>query len=49
MNEQLTIDNIPGSYTPPGGWTTWPAPVLAGCTQPAPADAPDLDGYWRTV
>jgi hypothetical protein len=49
MNEQHTIDDIPVSHTPSGGWTTWPAPVLAGCTEPAPVGAPDLDGYWRTV
>ena len=49
MNGQRTIDDVPVAHTPDGGWTTWPPPVLAGCTEPAPVDAPDLDGYWRTV
>lgn len=22
-----TIDSIPIAFTPPGGWTTWPAPI----------------------
>ncbi len=44
-----TIDAVPVAFTPPGGWTVWPDPVLAGCTEPRSAGAPDLDGYWRTV
>lgn len=48
-HEAHTIDSIPVAYTPPGGWSTWPDPILAGCTEPRPAGAPDLDGYWRTV
>ena len=44
-----TIDTIPVAFTPPGGWTEWPPPVLAGCRQPRPDGAPDLDGYWRTI
>ena len=39
-----TIDDIPVAYTPEGGWSTWPAPVLAGCTEPLPDGAPDLRG-----
>ncbi|MED5394638.1 MAG: hypothetical protein VYA26_09310 [Actinomycetota bacterium] len=49
MSEQRTIDNVPVAHTPVGGWTTWPPPVLAGCVEAVPAEAPDLDGYWRTV
>ena len=45
----VTIDSIPVAFSPPGGWTDWPAPVLAGCTEPRPDGAPDLDGYWRTI
>ena len=44
-----TIDSIPVAKTPAGGWTTWPAAVLAGCIEPRPDGAPDLDGWWRIV
>lgn len=44
-----SVDEIPVAYTPPGGWTTWPAPVLAGCDDPIPDDAPDLDGLWQVT
>ena len=44
-----TVDDIPVAFTPPGGWTEWPPPILAGCVDPIPAGAPDLDGYWRTI
>lgn len=43
------IDTIPVATTPTGGWTEWPAPVLAGCTEERPQGSPDLDGYWRAV
>ncbi|MBJ29924.1 MAG: hypothetical protein CL466_00695 [Acidimicrobiaceae bacterium] len=49
MNEERTIDTVPVAHTPAGGWAIWPPPVLVGCSEPTPADAPDLDGYWRTV
>ena len=44
-----TIDSVAVANTPRGGWTSWPPPVLAGCTEPRPPGAPDLDGYWRTI
>ena len=45
-----TIDSIPVAHTPPGGYgDDVPAPVLAGCTEPLPAGAPDLRGWWRTA
>lgn len=44
-----TIESIPVAFTPLGGWATWPDPILAGCNEPPPAGAPDLDGYWRTI
>lgn len=44
-----TADAIPVAHTPSGGWTTMPAPVLAGCTEPLVAGAPDLRGMWRVV
>ncbi|MDH3679659.1 MAG: hypothetical protein OEV40_06870 [Acidimicrobiia bacterium] len=49
MNRQQTIDTVPVAFTPPRGWTEWPPPILAGCTEPRADGAPDLDGYWRTV
>ena len=45
----LTADSIPVAYTPAGGWTQWPPPVLAGCTQPLCDGAPDMRGFWQTV
>ena len=49
MSNLPNIDSVPVATTPTGGWDAWPDPVLAGCTDPVPEDAPDLDGYWRTV
>lgn len=43
------VDDIPVAFTPPGGWTTWPPPILAGCTEPRPEGTNDIDGYWRTI
>ncbi len=43
----LTADQVPVAYTPGcGGWTEWPLPVLAACTEPLPEGAPDLRGLW---
>ena len=43
----LTADEIPIAYTPGcEGYTEWPVPVLAACTEPLPAGAPDLRGLW---
>lgn len=48
--EGRSVDEIPVAYTPSGGWTgAMPAPVLAGCTDPLVAGAPDLRGLWRVV
>ncbi len=44
-----TIDEVPVAYTPAGGWSQWPPPVLAGCIEPLPDDAPDLRGIWQVV
>lgn len=45
-----TIDTVPVAFTPPGGWTgSPPAPVLASCTEPLVAGAPDLRGVWQVV
>lgn len=46
----LTADEIPVAHTPPGGFgDTFPPPVLARCTEPLVAGAPDLRGLWRTL
>lgn len=44
-----TVDEIPVAFTPAGGWTELPAPILAGCTDPLVEGAPDLRGWWQTV
>jgi hypothetical protein len=42
-----SVSDIP---TAPGGYgTEMPPPVLAGCTEALPADAPDLRGTWTVV
>src|SRR5438552_1907051 len=43
----LDADDIPVAHTPAGGFTTMPAPILAGCTEPLTPHAPDLRGTWR--
>jgi hypothetical protein len=46
----VSADEIPVAYTPPGGYgASFPAPVLAACTEPLVAGAPDLRGLWRTL
>jgi hypothetical protein len=46
----LMADDIPVAHTPPGGWgVTFPKPVLAGCTEPLVAGAPDLRGIWKIM
>lgn len=39
--------SIPIAHTPPGGWAgAMPPPVLAECSEPLVAAAPDLRGTW---
>ena len=46
----LSASEIPVAYTPPGGFgDTFPDPVLARCTEPLVAGAPDLRGLWKTL
>lgn len=50
MRRVRTVDEIPVGHTPAGGYgDTMPAPVLADCTTPVDAGAPDLHGTWRIV
>ncbi len=44
-----TIDEVPVAYTPAGGWSQWPPPVLADCIEPLADGAPDLRGIWQVV
>jgi hypothetical protein len=47
---QVLASDIPVAHTPPGGYgARMPAPVLAGCTEPLVAGAPDLRGLWRAI
>ncbi len=46
----LTADQIAIAHTPPGGYASvFPEPILAGCTEPLVAGAPDLRGMWKAV
>lgn len=46
----VTADEIAVAYTPPGGWSgEIPPPILAECTEPLVAEAPDLRGLWQAV
>lgn len=49
MTSSRTIDSVPVAYTPSGGWTEWPSPVLTGCEEPLVPGAPDLRGVWQAV
>lgn len=40
--------DIPKAFTPGCGWTRWPMPVLANCTQPLAEGVADLRGLWRS-
>ena len=45
----VMADDIPVAYTPAGGWTEMPEPVLATCTEPLVEGAPDLRGTWKVI
>jgi hypothetical protein len=46
----VRADDIPVAHTPPGGYgPSFPAPVLATCTEPLVESAPDLRGVWRAI
>jgi hypothetical protein len=47
---EVNADDIPVANTPPGGYgPSFPAPVLARCTEPLVPGAPDLRGVWRAI
>lgn len=45
----VSADDIAVAHTPPGGWTTMPAPVLAACTEPLVEGAVDMRGLWKVI
>ena len=46
----MQADEIPVAHTPPGGYgPDMPPPVLAECTEPLVAGAPDMRGVWRVL
>jgi hypothetical protein len=46
----VLADDISVAHTPPGGYgEVMPPPILADCTEPLVAGAPDLRGLWRVV
>jgi hypothetical protein len=45
-----TVGEIPVAHTPPGGYgDAFPAPILAGCSDPIVDGAPDLRGTWEVT
>jgi len=40
---------IPKGNTPGCGYSHFPLPILAGCTEPLPEDAADIRGLWLAV
>lgn len=45
----LTAADIPKAFSPGCGWTRWPMPVLANCTEPLANGVADLRGLWRST
>jgi len=45
----LMANEIPKAYTLSCTVDQWPAPILAGCTEPLPPEAADLRGLWRVT
>jgi len=46
----VLADAIAVAHTPPGGYgTEMPPPILAACTEPLVAGAPDLRGLWQVT
>lgn len=43
----LSADDIPKAFTPRCGWTQFPMPVLANCTEPLAEDVTDMRGLWQ--
>ena len=50
ISGMVTADDIPIAHTPHGGYgPSFPAPVLATCTEPLAQRAPDFRGLWKVV
>lgn len=47
---RVNANQIPVAHTPDGGWRgEMPPAILAACTEPLAAGAPDLRGTWRAI
>ena len=44
-----SVDEIPVEHTPEGGWTEFPPPVLADCSDELSDDAVDMRGMWEVT
>ena len=44
-----SVDEIPVAHTPEGGWTEFPPPVLADCSDALSDDAVDMRGIWEVT
>jgi hypothetical protein len=45
----LMSEDIPQAFTPGCGYTTFPQPILRGCTEPLPEGAQDIRGLWQSI
>ena len=45
----LTSKDIPQAFTPGCGYTSYPQPILKGCTEPLVEGAQDLRGLWQSI
>jgi len=45
----LMSKDIPQAFTPGCGYTTFPQPILKGCTEPLPDGAQDIRGLWQSI
>jgi len=43
----LRADEIPRAFTPGCGYTEFPMPILASCSEPLAPDAVDMRGLWQ--
>ena len=44
-----SVNDIPVAHTPDGGWTEFPPPILAECSDALSPDAIDMRGMWQVT